>query len=218
MLRTYTVYNDKYQITGKVEIAKYVVFLSFTYDEKEISFALDHAYTRKTEEEVKAHAEAMITSYIENLHPVVLSEQPGKATKKTKPRIEAGKVLLVLSDQEEYYFHSLYYRRKGQRKKEEYDAFRHLGMHQDSFLIMGLETGIDIRYFAHFRSVELYCEETDGFAIPLYIENAGAGHLYVRCSVGLLRLEPGERKEVKKENAEHIEVLLPTGDLYPAGF
>lgn len=49
MLRNYTVYNEKYQIAGKVEISKYVVLLKFTYDEKEISFALDHSYTRKTE-------------------------------------------------------------------------------------------------------------------------------------------------------------------------
>ena len=38
--------------------------------------------------------------------------------------------------------------------------------------------------------------------MPLYIENLGDITLYTKTSVGRIKLQPGERKEVIAENAE----------------
>ena len=53
--------------------------------------------------------------------------------------------------------------------------------------------------------------------MPLFLENVGDVTLYVKSSVGTIKLNPGERKEVTKENAESETPNLPNGDLYPAG-
>ena len=39
----------------------------------------------------------------------------------------------------------------------------------------------------------------------------------MRKHLGTIKLNPGERKEVRKENAEAETPSLPNGDLYPAG-
>ena len=54
--------------------------------------------------------------------------------------------------------------------------------------------------------------------MPFYIENIGDITLYCRTFRGLIKLDPGERKEVTKENAEKVSIDLPDGDLYPAVF
>ena len=41
--------------------------------------------------------------------------------------------------------------------------------------------------------------------------------LYARTSVGTVKPEPGERKEVVAKNAESDTPFLSGGDLYPAG-
>ena len=41
--------------------------------------------------------------------------------------------------------------------------------------------------------------------------------IYAGTSAGTIKLEPGDRKEVTKENAEAETPILPGGDLYPAG-
>jgi len=132
------------------------------------------------------------------------------------PSIEPGKVLLVLADYCNYYFHSLYYVPAGSKKNKplEYLGRPHVGMIQDSFLINTERDEIDLRYFPHYQNIEFYSEETEG--CPWYIENFGETVLYAKTSAGLLRLEPGERKEVVEENAEKEEPPLPGGDLYPA--
>lgn len=53
--------------------------------------------------------------------------------------------------------------------------------------------------------------------MPLFLENVGDVMLYAKTSVGTIKLNPGERKEVRKENAESETPSLPNGDLYPAG-
>ncbi len=131
------------------------------------------------------------------------------------PSIEAGQVLLVLANYCGYYFHSLWYVPKDSAdgKRLGYSGWPHVGMFQDSYLISS--EGIDLRYFPHYQNIEFYSEETDG--CPLYIENIGDSVIYARTSAGTIKLEPGERKEVIKENAEKKTPTLPNGDLYPAG-
>lgn len=132
-----------------------------------------------------------------------------------QPTIEEDKVLLVLSNFNEYYFNSLFYQPKGRKKKVKFYGKPHIGMIQDSFIIGSEIETIDIRYFPHFQNIEFYSEQTDGK--PLYVENIGDVTLFVNSSKGLIKLEPGDRKEISKENAEKKIPMLPRGDLYPAG-
>ncbi len=130
------------------------------------------------------------------------------------PEIEPGKVLLVLANYEEYYFHSLYYVPQEGEKRSNYTGCPHVGTFQDSYLINTEDYRIDLRYFPHEGNVEFYVERTGSY--PWYIENIGTGTLYARTSKGILKLLPGERKEVCRENAEEDKPELADGDLYPA--
>lgn len=129
------------------------------------------------------------------------------------PSIEPGKVLLVLSSFDEYYFNSLYYHPKGEKRPLEYAGCPHIGTFQDSYLIKTDNYRIDLRYFPHYQNIKFYAEDTDGR--PWFIENIGDIALYAQTRCGLIRLESGERKEVKRENVEKEKLLLPGGDLYP---
>ncbi len=40
--------------------------------------------------------------------------------------------------------------------------------------------------------------------------------IYAKTHCGVIKLEPGDRKEVTRENAEKEILVLPNGDLYPA--
>ncbi len=133
--------------------------------------------------------------------------------KRIEPSIDPGKILLVLSNHDKYYFHSLFY--KGQEKLPpiEYKAYPHIGTFHDSFLIFA--EGMHFRYFPHYRNIEFYVEVTDGK--PWFLENIGDSLLYARTLLGTIKLEPGERKEVKRENAEKKEISLDEGELYPPG-
>lgn len=133
------------------------------------------------------------------------------------PKIEPGNVLLVLANYCEYYFHSLYYVPADSKDQKPcaYQGHPHIGTFQDSFLIDVTGQPIDLRYFPHYQNIEFYAESTNG--LPLFLENIGDAVLYAKTSVGTIKLNPGERKEVKKENAESDAPILPNGDLYPAG-
>ena len=133
------------------------------------------------------------------------------------PTIEPGKVLLVLADFCDYYFHSLCYIPEDSQDGErlEYNAHAHIGMFQDSYLIGTKGGEIDLRYFPHYQNIGFYVTITG--KRPLYLENIGSTVLYAATPAGLIKLEPGKRKEVKKENAEEKKPILPDGDLYPAG-
>ncbi len=135
----------------------------------------------------------------------------------TYPSIEKGNVLLVLANFCDYYFHSLYFipMNSCDEKPVKAMGYPHIGDFQDSFLING-GRNIDLRYFPHRKNVEFYTEYTDG--CPWFIENIGDTTLYARTKVGVLKLDPGDRKEVIKENAEKAPPSLPDGDLYPALF
>ena len=132
-----------------------------------------------------------------------------------RPEIESGKVLLVLSNFCHYYFHSLYCIPEGADKPCEYSGDAHIGMFQDSYLVEADHGRIDLRYFPHFQNIEFYSEHTEW--MQLFLENVGDVMLYAKTSVGTIKLNPGERKEVRKENAEAETPSLPNGDLYPAG-
>ncbi|SCY79362.1 hypothetical protein SAMN02910292_02950 [Lachnospiraceae bacterium XBB2008] len=133
------------------------------------------------------------------------------------PSIEPGKVLLVLANFCDYYFHSLYYVPEDSEdgKCLEFSGWPHVGTFQDSYLISAKGAEIDLRYFPHYQNIEFYSAHTGG--CPLYIENIGDVVIYARTSAGTIKLEPGDRKEVTKENAEAETPILPGGDLYPAG-
>lgn len=133
------------------------------------------------------------------------------------PAIEPGKVLLVLANFCDYYFHSLYYVPKDSEdgKCRTFSGWPHVGMFQDSYLIETDDYSVDLRYFPHYQNIEFYEEETDG--CPWFIENIGDDVIYARTSAGTIKLEPGDRKEVVRENAEDEKPVLPDGDLYPAG-
>ena len=135
--------------------------------------------------------------------------------KKKIPTIEEDKVLLVLSNYDEFYFNSLYYKPSGAETNLEFFGSPHIGMFQDSFLIRCHDAKIDLRYFPHYQNIEFYMEQTEEH--PLYVENIGDVTLYVRSSKGVIRLDPGDRKEVSEANAEEERPILPGGDLYPAG-
>lgn len=130
------------------------------------------------------------------------------------PEIEPGKVLLVLADYEEYYFHSLYYVPQEGKKRSNYTGYPHVGTFQDSYLITTQDYRIDLRYFPHEGNIEFYMEQTEG--CPWFIENIGTKTLYARTSVGVLKLQAGERKAVCRENTEKEPPVLHGGDLYPA--
>ncbi len=133
------------------------------------------------------------------------------------PSIEPGKVLLVLANFCNYYFHSLYYVPKDSENGKclEFSGWPHVGTFQDSYLINTEDYKIDLRYFPHYQNIEFYSEDTDG--CPWFIENIGDIIIYAKTSVGTIKLGPGDRKEVAKENAEDETPILPDGDLYPAG-
>ena len=133
------------------------------------------------------------------------------------PSIEPGKVLIVLSNFCKYYFHSVYYIPKDAKNQEplKFTGHPHIGTFQDSYLIEDENWEIDLRYFPHFQNIEFYAERTEGN--PLYLENIGDVVLYAKTHCGSIKLNPGERKEVCKENAESETPCLPGGDLYPAG-
>lgn len=136
--------------------------------------------------------------------------------KREYPSIEPGKVLFVVSNFDPYYFNSLYYQETEAAPPSVFMAYPHIGTFQDSFLVSTENAEIDLRYFPHYGNIEFYAERTNGK--PWFLENIGTVTLYARTSCGIIRLEPGERKEVKEENAEKKEPILFGGDLYPPMF
>lgn len=131
------------------------------------------------------------------------------------PEIEQEKVLLTLSNYDPYYFRHIFYFTKDEECPSGYETDTGIWNSQESYIIKSFDGRIDLRYIPHYQNVEFYVENTDG--APWYIENAGDDTLYARTSAGVLRLEPGERKKVTKENAEKDEPILPGEDLYPVG-
>lgn len=130
------------------------------------------------------------------------------------PEIDEDKVLLTLSNFDKYYYHSAYCKLSSEQEPVSFRAYPHIGMIQDSFTISGDGCLIKLSYLLHPNNIEFYCELTD--KMPLFVENIGNEVLYVDTHSGLIKLVPGERKEVKVENVEQEEQSLPSCDLYPA--
>lgn len=129
------------------------------------------------------------------------------------PEIDEDKVLLTLSNFDKYYYHSAYCKLSSKQEPVSFRAYPHIGMLQDSFTISGDGSLIKLSYFPHPKNIQFYCESTA--KMPLFVENIGSDILYVGTHSGLIKLVPGERKEVKVENVEQEEQLLPSCDLYP---
>ena len=75
-----------------------------------------------------------------------------------------------------------------------------MGMNKDIYRIVADGCGIELRYFVRSQNIEFYHMQLDD--CPLYIENIGNAVLYASTSAGIIRLDPGDRKEVTEENAE----------------
>ena len=122
----------------------------------------------------------------------------------------------MLANYCEYYFHSLYYVPEDSTsgKPVSYTGWPHIGTFQNSFLIRA-EAGIDLRYFPHPQNIEFYTMRTNDR--PLYLENIGDAVIYARTCFGTIKLDPGDRKEVTEDNAEHETPYLHSTDLYPTG-
>ncbi|WP_022765295.1 hypothetical protein [Butyrivibrio sp. XPD2006] len=123
------------------------------------------------------------------------------------PTIEPGKVLLVLANFCKFYFHSLYYVPEDSESGEPVDysdwasiGVFDMGMNKDIYRIVADGCGIELRYFVRSQNIEFYHMQLDD--CPLYIENIGNAVLYASTSAGIIRLDPGDRKEVTEENAE----------------
>lgn len=124
------------------------------------------------------------------------------------------KYFLTLSNFDKYYYHSAYCKLSSEQEPVSFRAYPHIGMIQDSFTISGDGCLIKLSYLLHPNNIEFYCELTA--KMPLFVENIGNEVLYVDTHSGLIKLVPGERKEVKVENVEQEEQSLPSCDLYPA--
>lgn len=132
------------------------------------------------------------------------------------PSIEPGKILLVFADFCPYYYHSAYYVPLDSPTKESLEFYdnAHVGMFHDSYLISTEDMMIDLRYFPSRQHISFYSQYTDDK--PLYLENIGSTDLYASTLAGVIKLGPGERKEVIPENKETDPPELDTEDLYPA--
>ena len=131
-----------------------------------------------------------------------------------KPEIEAGNVLLTISNFDKHYFHSVFCRPVSGYPAIEFQAYPHIQTFQDSVIIKGEgEKPINLRYWPHFQNIQFYIMDTG--ELPLYVENVGTVPMYAKTFWGQVRLEPEERKQICEENYETPPVLLPDGDLYP---
>lgn len=130
------------------------------------------------------------------------------------PLIEAGNVLLVLSNFDNYYFHSLYCVPASGFAPLSYHASTFNSSLQDDFMIQTEDHRIELRYFPHFQNVEFITQETN--EMPLYIENIGDISLYIKARCGIIELLPGQRKLVCRENSQSrdMTMTLPANDLF----
>ena len=105
---------------------------------------------------------------------------------------------------------------KDEKTPIKFKAFPHIGMFQDSFLIMSDDENIDIRYLPHPNNIAFYNIDTDD--MPLYAKNIGNSVIYLvlKRKNTQIKLNPGETKLVSELLAEKDVVPLPNGDLYPA--
>lgn len=126
--------------------------------------------------------------------------------------------LIVYSDHREYFFEYAAVNMNGELIP--LAMMVQEGTIQESVVISGdgtkIEGYIDIGYFPHYKHMEYYSCYVGG--MDIYIENAGDSTIYSTFDIGVIKLEPGERKLVSKDNIELRENIpeLHKGALYPA--
>ncbi|MDO5403280.1 MAG: hypothetical protein Q4F11_07560 [Eubacteriales bacterium] len=132
------------------------------------------------------------------------------------PVIEAGNVLLVMSNFDSHHFHSLYCKPVGEFEPLSYHVTASSDTFHDNFCVKTNDSRIDLRFFQHFQNIEFSMQETD--EMPLYIENIGDIPLYIKTSYGILELLPDQRKLVNRENTRcrDMTMTLPTSSLFSA--
>ena len=133
---------------------------------------------------------------------------------RVEPSIDDGNILITLSTFESRYFHSIYYRKPGDMEPVEFEAYPHIGTYQDSFLITSREKNLNFRYFPHPYAISFYSYSDAG--IPVYLENIGFDTICAETYLGVIKLEPGERRLVSRENIEQDPLDIIRNDLYPA--
>lgn len=134
---------------------------------------------------------------------------------------EDSSILLVFSNREEYYYECAYIFDGGEKEKLDFSV--HIGTFQDSCLIRrdfkkisGGDQRTDIRYFPHFEHIQFYSFFTGDY--KLFFENSGRRMICFTTPLGLIKLNPGERKAIVEENCEESDEILDRSDLYPAVF
>lgn len=122
--------------------------------------------------------------------------------------------LMIIGNNREYYFDSLYAKRG---EKEIYIDYPHVhvGLVQDSVLVMEDDYGddaIDYRYFPYKgRHIEFYSANPER---KLYIKNCGDMEMYVSFHGDKYKIEAGETKLLMEENAEKNPPKLSHIDLH----
>lgn len=125
--------------------------------------------------------------------------------------------LIVYSDHREYFFEYAAVNMNGELIP--LSMVVQEGSTQESVIICGdgtkIEGYIDIGYFPHYRHMEYYSCYVGG--MDVYIENVGENTVYSTFDIGVIKLEPGDRKLVCKDSIEPRDSLpeLHKGALYP---
>ncbi len=133
--------------------------------------------------------------------------------------VDDQSALLVFSDHREYFFEYAAASMMGEKIPLHMTVQE--GSVQPSVVIDGqgtsMEGYVDIGYFPHYRHMEFYSCFIGGLVI--YVENAGEQPIYCTFDIGVIKLLPGERKAVSKENVEPRDSVpeLHKGRLYPEG-
>lgn len=80
----------------------------------------------------------------------------------------------------------------------------HGGIHSDSFIVRSENHKVDIRFLG--PKLENYLLELED-GLQLFLQNDGETELYFKLDFGTIRVNPGERKEVCKENIDLSEKM-----------
>lgn len=89
-------------------------------------------------------------------------------------------------------------------KTEKLQVSCHVGMIMDSFIIKSEDDKVDIRFL--WPRLQNYMLDLAD-ELKLFLQNDGENELYFRFDFGTIRINPGERKEVCKENIDLSEKM-----------
>lgn len=127
---------------------------------------------------------------------------------------DTNQVYITLGNNREYYYDSVHINYEGRIELIE-EPLVHLGMFQDSVLSRFRfdEKYVRFDYFPH-RGMHVCFYNWDDKDFEVYVENCGDADLYVTVRMEVYRIEPGERKLIKKENSEKNPPTIGQEDLY----